>query len=63
MSRIFYKVYHNFQTSFQKKLMIEKLSKRDNHKILSVAQQKMKLVSDLASLVKYCLFNGSKKTI
>ena len=43
--------------------MIEKLSKRDNHKILSVAQQKMKLVSDLASLVKYCLFKGSKKTI
>ena len=41
--------------------MIKKLSKRDNNKILIVAQQKMKLVSDLASLVKYCLFNGSKK--
>ena len=33
--------------------MIEKLSKRDNHKILNVVQQEMKLVSDVASLVKY----------
>ena len=33
--------------------MIERLSKRDNHKILNVAQQEMKLVSDLESLLKY----------
>ena len=33
--------------------MIEKLSKRDKHKILNVVQQEMKLVLDVASLVKY----------
>ena len=40
------------------KLKIEWLSKRDNHKILSVAQQEMKLVSDLESLLKYGLLDG-----
>ena len=32
--------------------MIEKLSKRDKHKIPNVVQQEMKLVSGVASLVK-----------
>ena len=37
--------------------MIEKLCKQDNHKILNVVQQEMKLVSDVASLVKYGLLD------
>ena len=50
--QFFYKANHDFQTYFLKK-MIEKLSKQDNHKILNVVQQEMKLVSDVASLIKY----------
>ena len=42
--------------------MIEKLSKRDKHKILNVVQQEMKLVSGVASLVKYGLLDGCKKS-
>ena len=41
--------------------MIEKLNKRDKHKMLNVVQQEMKLVSDLESLVKYGLLDGCKK--
>ena len=37
--------------------MIEKLNKRDNHNILNVVQQEMKLVSGVASLVKYGLLD------
>ena len=43
--------------------MIEKLSNRDKHKILNVVQQEMKLVSGVASLVKYGLLDGCKRTI
>ena len=45
------KANHDFQTYFLKK-MIEKLNKRDNHNILSVVQQEMKLASGVASKVK-----------
>ena len=41
--------------------MIEKLSKRDKHKILNIVQQEMKLASGVASLVKYGLLEGCKK--
>ena len=37
--------------------MSEKLNKRDNHNILNVVQQQMKLVSGVASLVKYGLLD------
>ena len=37
--------------------MIKKFNKRDNHKILNVVQQEMKLVSGVASLVKYGLLD------
>ena len=37
--------------------MIEKLNKRDNYNILNVVQQEMKLVSGVASLVKYGLLD------
>ena len=37
--------------------MIEKLNKRDNHNILNVVQQEMKLVSGVASKVKYGLLD------
>ena len=37
--------------------MIEKLNKRDNHNILNVVQQEMKLVSGVASLIKYGLLD------
>ena len=41
--------------------MIEKLSKRDNHKLLNVVQQEMKLVSGVVSLIKYGLLDVYKK--
>ena len=37
--------------------MIEKLNKRDNHNILNFVQQEMKLVSGVASFVKYELLD------
>ena len=41
--------------------MFEKLSKRDNHKILNIFQQEIRFVSDVASLVKYGQLDKCKK--